>query len=181
MGLPITSDPVTCAFVELAGKSKQDTAPRKLVLSPAEMGEPPSAKDSGLKSGGRRNILMPCRSISMEASMRSISFSVTALLALLSWAALAQQPPTTGDTIGHPPQMPGPPPIAGPPPISEPSPTMQPAPAASTPRASEPAPKGNTYVPATLPQANTGPGLNVPGRLYKNGESGPVQHSRSRD
>jgi hypothetical protein len=91
MGLPITSDPVTCAFVELAGKSKQDTAPRKLVLSPAEMGEPPSAKDSGLKSGGRRNILMPCRSISMEASIRSISFSVTALLALLSSAALAQQ------------------------------------------------------------------------------------------
>jgi hypothetical protein len=97
--------------------------------------------------------------------MRSISFSVTALLALLSSAALAQQSSgTKGETIGHPLPLPGPPPIAGPPPISEPSPTMQPAPAASTPRASEPAPKGNTYVPATLPQANTGPGLNVPGR-----------------
>src|SRR5450631_2509541 len=122
------------------------------------MGEPPSAKDSGLKSGGRRNILMPCRSISMEASMRSISFSVTALLALLSSAALAQQSSgTKGETIGHPPPLPGPPPI------SEPSPTMQPAPAASTPRASEPAPKDNTYVPATLPQANTGPGRDVAG------------------
>ena len=110
-------------------------------------------------SAGRWNILMPPRGISMEASMRSISFSVTALLALLSSAALAQQSSgTKGETIGHPP------PIAGPPPISEPSPTMQPAPAASTPWASEPARKGNTYVPATLPQANTGPGLNVPGR-----------------
>ena len=106
---------------------------------------------------------MPRRGISMEASMRSISFSVTALLALLSSAALAQQPSTTGDTIGHPPQIPGPPPIAGPPPISEPSSTMQPAPAAPTPRASEAGPKGNTYVPATLPQANTGPGRDVAG------------------
>jgi hypothetical protein len=95
--------------------------------------------------------------------MRSISFSVTALLALLSSAALAQQPPTKGDTIGHPPPLPGPPPIAGPPSNSEPSSTTQAAPADSTPRANEPAPKGNTYVPATLPQANDGPGLNVPG------------------
>ena len=91
-------------------------------------------------------------------------FSVTALLALLSSAALTQESSgTKGETIGHPPPLPGPPPIAGPPPISEPSPTMQPAPAASTPRASEPASKGNTYVPATLPRANIGPGLNVPG------------------
>jgi hypothetical protein len=76
--------------------------------------------------------------------MRLISFSATVLLTLLSSAAIAQQPPTTGDTIGHPPQIPGPPPNTGPAPISEPSSTTQPAPAASTPRASEPAPKGYT-------------------------------------
>ncbi len=86
--------------------------------------------------------------------MRLISFSVTISLVLLSSAALAQQFPTTSDSIGHPP------PIPSPPPISEPSSTTQPAPAASTPRASEPAPKG---------------------RLYKNSESSPMQHSRSRD
>ena len=116
---------------------------------------------------------MPCRSISMEASMRSISFSVTALLALLSSAALAQQSPETtggrpsGDTIGHPPPLPGPPPL------SQPSSTTQSAPAASTPRATEPASKGYTgaYAPAgtppipystgPLPQSVQGPGLNV--------------------
>jgi hypothetical protein len=76
--------------------------------------------------------------------MRLISFSVTISLALLSSVALAQQSPETtgdrpgGDTIGHPPPLPGPPPI------SEPSSTTQPAPAASTPRANEPAPKGYT-------------------------------------
>ncbi len=98
--------------------------------------------------------------------MRLISFSVTMLLALLSSAALAQQSPaTTGDTIGHPPPLPGPPPI------SEPSSTTDPAPAASTPRASEPAPKGYTgaYAPAgtpptpystgPLPEVDSGPGL----------------------
>jgi hypothetical protein len=83
---------------------------------------------------------MPRRNISREDSMRLISFSVTIALALLSSAALAQQqsPPTTGDTIGHPP------PIPAPPPMGEPSSTMQPAPTASPPRASEPAPKGYT-------------------------------------
>jgi hypothetical protein len=96
--------------------------------------------------------------------MRLISFSVTILLALLSSAALAQQSPgTTGDTIGHPP------PIPGPPPISEPSSTAQPAPAASTPQASEPAPKGYTgaygppgpatpYSTGPLPVIDTGTG-----------------------
>ena len=102
--------------------------------------------------------------------MRLISFSVTISLVLLSSAALAQQFPTTSDSIGHPP------PIPSPPPISEPSSTTQPAPAASTPRASEPAPKGYTgaYAPAgtapaptpystgPLPQVDTGPGLDVP-------------------
>jgi hypothetical protein len=108
---------------------------------------------------------MPCRSISMEASMRSISFSVTALLALLSSAALAQQSSgTKGETIGHPP------PLASPPPISEPSSTTQAAPADSTPRASKPAP---TYAPAgtpptpystgPLPKEDSGPGRDVVG------------------
>ena len=105
--------------------------------------------------------------------MRLISLSVTVLLAFLSSAALAQQSPETtgdravGDTIGHPPPLPGPPPI------SEPSSTTQPAPAASTPRASEPAPKGYTgaYAPAgtpptpystgPLPLSSEGPGLNT--------------------
>jgi hypothetical protein len=100
--------------------------------------------------------------------MRLISFSVTILLALLSPAVLAQQSPgTTGDTIGHPP------PIPGPPPISEPSSTTQPAPAASAPPASDPAPKGYTgaYAPAgtpptpystgPLPKVDSGPGLDV--------------------
>jgi hypothetical protein len=105
--------------------------------------------------------------------MRLISLSVTVLLALLSSVALAQQSPETtgdravGDTIGHPPPLPGPPPI------SEPSSTTQPAPVASTPRASEPAPKGYTgaYAPAgtpptpystgPLPLSSEGPGLNT--------------------
>jgi hypothetical protein len=104
-------------------------------------------------------------------SMRSISFSVTISLALLSSVAVAQQSPETtpsrpvGETIGHPP------PLAGPPPIPEPSSTTQAAPAASTPRAKEPAPKGYTgaYAPAgtpptpystgALPNVNSGPGL----------------------
>jgi hypothetical protein len=101
--------------------------------------------------------------------MRLISFSVTVSLALLSSAALAQQSPGTtgdraiGDTIGHPPPLPGPAPI------SEPSSTTQPAPAASTPRASEPAPKGYTgaygptgpatpYSTGPLPAIDTGTG-----------------------
>jgi len=100
--------------------------------------------------------------------MRGITLPMVAVLSLLTAAAPAQQPPaTTGDTIGHPP------PIPGPPPISEPSPTAQPAPANSPPRASEPAPKGYTgaYAPAgtppipystgPLPQSDQGPGLNV--------------------
>jgi hypothetical protein len=96
--------------------------------------------------------------------MRLISVSVTISLALLSSAALAQQlPGTAGDTIGHPPPIPGPPPITGPPPISEPSSTTQPAPTASAPRASEPAPKSDTYMPAELPPVYTGPGRDVVG------------------
>ena len=83
--------------------------------------------------------------------MRLISFSASISLALISSAALAQQSPTTGDTIGRPP------PLAGPPPISEPSSTPPP------PRATEPAPKSDTYVPAALPEVYTGPGRDVVG------------------
>jgi hypothetical protein len=95
--------------------------------------------------------------------MRLISFSATALLTLLSpAAALAQQSPAaTGDTIGHPPTIPGPPPI------SESAPP--PAPAASTAKPSEPAPKGYTgaygppgpptpYSTGPLPTIDTGTG-----------------------
>ena len=101
-----------------------------------------------------------------EAPMRVITLPMVALT-LLSSAALAQPPEKSGDTIGHPPPLPGPPPI------SEPSSTTQPAPAASTPRASEPAPKGYTgaYAPAgtpptpystgPLPLSSEGPGLNT--------------------
>jgi len=99
--------------------------------------------------------------------MRMISFLATVLLALLSSAALAQQPPTTGDAIGHPP------PIPGPPPISDPSAAKQPTPAASTPAASAPngytgayAPAGTKPIPYStgpLPQTDTGPGLDVAG------------------
>lgn len=108
--------------------------------------------------------------LSREGSMRLMSFSAAILLALLLSAARAQQPPgTAGDTIGHPPPLPGPPPI------SEPSSTTKPVPAASTPRANEPASKGYTgaYAPAgtpptpystgPLPLSSAGPGLNVPG------------------
>lgn len=100
--------------------------------------------------------------------MRGITLSMVAALSLLASAAPAQQSPVTaGDTIGHPP------PIPGPPPISEPSSAAKPAPANSPPRASEPAAKGYTgaYAPAgtpptpystgPLPEADQGPGLNV--------------------
>jgi len=100
--------------------------------------------------------------------MRILFFPVAAVLCLMASAAPAQQsPPTTGDTIGHPPPLPGPPPL------SQPSSTTQSTPAASTPRATEPAPKGYTgaYAPAgtpptpystgPLPQPDQGPGLNV--------------------
>jgi len=104
--------------------------------------------------------------------MRLAFFSVTLSLALGWSVALAQQAPDTtsgkpvGDTIGHPPPLPGPPPIPGPPADTAP------APAASAPQASQPAPKGYTgaYAPAgtpptpystgPLPQASEGPGLN---------------------
>ena len=100
--------------------------------------------------------------------MRGITLSMVAALSLLASAAPAQQSPVTaGDTIGHPP------PIPGPPPISEPSSAAKPAPANSPQRASEPAAKGYTgaYAPAgtpptpystgPLPEADQGPGLNV--------------------
>jgi len=102
--------------------------------------------------------------------MRLVSFSVSIFLAFMSPAAQAQQSPgTPGDTIGHPPPLPGPPPL------SEPLSTAQPAPANPTPQASGPAAKGYTgaYTPAgtpptpystgPLPQSSEGPGLNTAG------------------
>jgi hypothetical protein len=105
--------------------------------------------------------------------MRLISFSATILLALMPLGVTAQEAPgttgdqTVGDTIGHPPPLPGPPPV------SEPS-TTQTAPAASTPQASESAAKGYTgaYAPAgpptpyssgPLPESSQGPGLSKVG------------------
>ena len=97
--------------------------------------------------------------------MRIMIFPVAAVLCLMASAAPAQQSP--GDTIGHPPPLPGPPPL------SEPSSTTQSTPAASTPRATEQAPKGYTgayapvgtpptpYSTGPLPQPGLGPGLNV--------------------
>src|SRR6266849_2636025 len=91
-----------------------------------------------------------------EVFMRIMIFPVAAVLCLMASAAPTQQSPaTTGDTIGHPPPLPGPPPL------SEPSSTTQSKPAASTPRATEPAPKGYTgaYAPAGTPPTpySTGP------------------------
>jgi hypothetical protein len=107
-----------------------------------------------------------------EDSMRLAVLSVTISLALGCSVALAQQSPDAagdkpvGDTIGHPPPLPGPPPIPEPPAKTPPPPT------ASPPQASAPAPKGYTgaYAPAgtpptpystgPLPQPSEGPGLN---------------------
>jgi hypothetical protein len=98
--------------------------------------------------------------------MRMISLAVTVLLLLSSSATLAQQTPgTLGDSIGHPPPLPGPPPVAGPP-AAPPSagPVLQP---------STPSTQGyiGAYAPASdnapapvfkgpLPEPTTGPGLN---------------------
>jgi len=100
--------------------------------------------------------------------MRILIFPVTVVLCFMASATPAQQSPrTTGDTIGHPPPLPGPPPL------SEPSSPTQSTPAASTSRATEPAAKGYTgaYAPAgtppipystgPLPLATQGPGLNI--------------------
>jgi hypothetical protein len=99
--------------------------------------------------------------------MRLISFAAAISLAIMPVAALAQQSPgTTGDTIGHPPPLPGPPPL------QEPSAT-QPGPANAKPAATQPTSKGYTgaYAPSNTPanpystgpllQSSGGPGLNV--------------------
>jgi len=104
--------------------------------------------------------------------MRLISFFAAISLAFVSAAGLAQQsPPTTGDTIGHPPPLPGPPPLAEPP--AAPAPAKAAAPAPSQPAASQPAAKGNTgaytpgptspYYTGPLPPEPSGPGLIVTG------------------
>lgn len=97
--------------------------------------------------------------------MRLISFATAISLALMPVTVLAQQsPPTTGDTIGHPPPLPGPPPA--PPPSA-----TQTAPADAKPAASQPDSKGYTgaysgspaapYSTGPLLQSSGGPGLNV--------------------
>lgn len=105
--------------------------------------------------------------------MRLAFLSVTISLALGCSVALAQQVPDAaagkpvGDTIGHPPPLPGPPPIP------EPPAKTPPTPATSAPQTSAPAAKGYTgaYAPAgtpptpystgPLPQSSEGPGLNT--------------------
>jgi hypothetical protein len=104
--------------------------------------------------------------------MRSMCFAALMLLALLPPAVQAQQSGgNTGDTIGHPPPLPGPPPLSDP--VTTQAKPAAPAPVASTPKANEPAPKGYTgaYAPSPtpptpyyngpLPLATGGPGLNV--------------------
>jgi hypothetical protein len=99
--------------------------------------------------------------------MRLISFAAAISLTIVPVAALAQQsPPTTGDTIGHPPALPGPPPLQEP--LAAPS-----VPANSKPAATQPASKGytgayspsnttsNPYSTGPLLQSSGGPGLNV--------------------
>jgi hypothetical protein len=106
--------------------------------------------------------------------MRLISFFAAITLALVSAAGLAQQSPTTGDTIGHPPPLAGPPPLAEPP-SAAPAPANSPsAQTPSPPAASQPAAKGYTgayspsptspYYTGPLPtEPSSGPGLNVVG------------------
>ena len=121
--------------------------------------------------------------------MRLISFAAAISLAIVPVAALAQQsPPTTGDTIGHPP------PLSGPPPLAEPS-AAQTAPSNAKPAASQPAPKGYTgaYAPTNtatpyssgpLLQSSAGPGLNVTnsdGVLHADGQGSSVQRLGARD
>jgi hypothetical protein len=100
--------------------------------------------------------------------MRSMYFVATMLLALLSPALHAQQTGgATGDTIGHPPPLPGPPPL------SEPSSTTKVTPDAAAPKPTDPATKGyigayapdpvppKPYFTGPLPQPVGGPGLNI--------------------
>ena len=97
--------------------------------------------------------------------MRITSIAAIVALTLLSAAHAQQSPEPTGEAIGHPPPLPGPPPL------SEPESKTQIAPAASTPRASNPAPKGYTgaYEPAGTPptpysKGPTGEGSNTVGQ-----------------
>jgi hypothetical protein len=104
--------------------------------------------------------------------MRSISVSITLLLALVPAAVPAQQSPATigdksvSDTIGHPPPLPGPPPLSDP---------STPPPAGSAPGAGDAAARGTSYAPAgpspsptpyavappLPPPSVQGPGLNT--------------------
>jgi hypothetical protein len=104
--------------------------------------------------------------------MRLVHCSIAISFAVLAVAASAQQPPpTTGETIGHPPPLPGPPPVSEP---GKPQ-SQQPTPDMAKPAADQPNPKGYTgaYTPAgppptpystgPLPQSDSGPGLDVAG------------------
>jgi hypothetical protein len=103
-----------------------------------------------------------------EFQMRLICLFVAVSFALLSFPSLAQQSPgTTGDTIGHPPPLPGPPAESAPPIKADSAPSPQ--------QVTEPAPKGylGAYAPpgtpatpystGPLPTQSVGPGLNVAG------------------
>ena len=100
--------------------------------------------------------------------MRLISFPIVVAFALLSPAALAQQPAPkpAGEAIGHPPPLPGPPPVSQ----STAPPAAAPAPQAGAPAqqkgyigayapASENSPP--PYYKGPLPTADTSAGLNV--------------------
>lgn len=103
--------------------------------------------------------------------MRMIPVALAVLFVLTSSAARAQSTPNgAGETIGHPPPIPGPPPIA------------EPSPAAAKPQNTVPSPEANqstptgytgAYAPPGTPptpystgpllELTTGPGLNTVG------------------
>jgi len=102
--------------------------------------------------------------------MKSTCFAGLVALALFSGAYAQQSPdPPTGDTIGHPPPLPGPPPL------SEPVSKAQPAAPASTPPANDPAPKGYTgaYQPAGTPPTPYSKGPSGPDTVAQDGGALP--------
>ena len=116
-----------------------------------------------------------------EGPMRLIHCSVAISFAFLAVAFVAvaasaqQPPPTAGETIGHPPPLPGPPPLSEPGKTSEPGKpqSQQPTPDKAKPAADQPNAKGYTgaYTPAGTPptpystgplqKSDSGPGLDV--------------------
>jgi hypothetical protein len=107
--------------------------------------------------------------------MRSASIFILCSLAFMMSAAVAQQPGASGDSIGHPPPIPGPPPVPGPPPqsssSSQPPSSEKTAPPGSGGYTGAYQPAGTPATPyssAPLPQVSSGPGLDVGG---PNGDS----------